>query len=189
MSALRDDAYTDDDGAKNGIHEADTAAEKALHLPDGESRGCGFGQARQVSEVRDGPGGNQHGEARQNCGGKLATSARGVRQVTRHVKVANRVFAAEQIHRAALHFGCDWGRHLFAGQYAVGRDSRSFGYASHHLYGVARASAATCSGPGHLSDHDKYVVGAAEQGGARLLVLRVLVRLCDFRGWDRSLLC
>ena len=51
-----------------------------------------------------------------------------------------------------------------------------------------RAGAANRAGPGHISDHDQDVVSAACEGGARLFVLRVFIRLCDFRRWYRSLL-
>ena len=42
--------------------------------------------------------------------------------------------------------------------------------------------------PGHLSHHDEDAVRAAAKGRARLLLLRVLVRLCHFRGRHGSLL-
>ena len=44
------------------------------------------------------------------------------------------------------------------------------------------------AGPSHLSHHDQDALGAAGQSRARLLLLRLLVRLCHFRGRHRSLL-
>ena len=43
-------------------------------------------------------------------------------------------------------------------------------------------------GPGHLSHHDQDAFRAEGQGRARLFVLRLLVRLCDFRGRHRPVL-
>ncbi len=43
-------------------------------------------------------------------------------------------------------------------------------------------------GPGHLPDHHQDAVGALRQGGARLLLLRLLVRLRHLRGRHRPLL-
>ena len=48
--------------------------------------------------------------------------------------------------------------------------------------------AANCPGPGHLSDHDENAFRSPREGGARLFVLRLFVRLCHFRGRHRSIL-
>ena len=53
---------------------------------------------------------------------------------------------------------------------------------------VQRAGAADRRGPGHLSDRRRDAQGAGRADGARLLVLRRLVRLRDLRGRHRPLL-
>ena len=53
---------------------------------------------------------------------------------------------------------------------------------------MARPGAANRPGPGHLSHHDQDALRAQGQGRARLFLLRLLLRLCDFRGRHRSLL-
>ena len=58
----------------------------------------------------------------------------------------------------------------------------------HHPDGIPRAGAAHRRGPGHLSPHDADAVGAVRAGGARVLVLRRVVRVRDLRGRDRPLL-
>ena len=60
--------------------------------------------------------------------------------------------------------------------------------AGDRLHRVPRAGAAGGRGPGHLPDHHQDAGGALRQGGARLLVLRLLVRLRDLRGRHRPLL-
>ena len=56
------------------------------------------------------------------------------------------------------------------------------------LHRVPGAGAAGGGGSGDLSADLGTVVGAEGAGGARLLVLRCLVCLCDLRGWYRPLL-
>jgi hypothetical protein len=66
--------------------------------------------------------------------------------------------------------------------------SGSLGRAGHHLYRVLRPGAAGGRGPGHLPDHLQDAGGALRQGRARLLLLRLLLRLRDLRRRHRSLL-
>ena len=61
-------------------------------------------------------------------------------------------------------------------------------HAGHHLYRMAGPGAADRSGSSHVSDHDEDALGAEGEGGARLLILRLLVCLCDLRGRHRSVL-
>ena len=79
------------------------------------------------------------------------------------------------------------GIHALA-EHSARRHPRPVRHAGHHLHRVAGAGAAAGAGPGHLPDHDQDAVGAPGQGRARLLVLRLLVRLCHLRGRHRSVL-
>ena len=105
-----------------------------------------------------------------------------------YAQTHHRFFAQEQIHRPAGDAGAGAGRRLCGAQHSARRHSRPLGRAGHHLHRVARPGAANRPGPGHLSDHDQDAFRAASQSRARLFVLRLLVRLCDFRGRHRSLL-
>ena len=72
--------------------------------------------------------------------------------------------------------------------HAARRAARSVRRAGHHPHDLSRAGAADRRGPGHLSaDHDD-AVGAGREDGARLFVLRRLVRLRPVRGRHRSVL-
>ena len=73
-------------------------------------------------------------------------------------------------------------------QDAARRAARPVRRAGHHLHRVPRPGAAGGRGPGHLSADHGDAGGAEVQGGARLLVLRRVVRLRHLRGRHRHLL-
>ena len=66
--------------------------------------------------------------------------------------------------------------------------SRPLRRSGHCLHRVSWPSAASGRGSGHLSADHGNAHCAAVKSGARLLVLRGLVRLRHLRGWDRHLL-
>ncbi len=68
------------------------------------------------------------------------------------------------------------------------RHSRPLRYPGHRLHRDAGASAAGRRGPGDLSADHRDAGGAEEPGGARLLLLRRIVRLRHLRGRHRHLL-
>ncbi len=68
------------------------------------------------------------------------------------------------------------------------RDSGPLGRAGHPVHRVLRAGAAGGRGPGDLPDHLDDALGALRQGGPRLLLLRLLLRLRHLRGRHGSLL-
>ena len=82
----------------------------------------------------------------------------------------------------------DAGRPLRGVAGAARRDSRSLRRAGHRLHRISRPGAAGGRGSGHLSAHHGDAERAEIEGGARLLVLRRLVRLRDLRGRHRPLL-
>ena len=98
-----------------------------------------------------------------------------------HAPTHHRLFAQEQVHRPAGDGGAGARRRLRGAQYPARRHPRFVGHAGHHLHAVGRAGAEHRRGPGHLSHHDQDAFRAAGEGGARLLLLRLLVRLCHFR--------
>ena len=65
---------------------------------------------------------------------------------------------------------------------------RPLRHPGHRLHRISRPGAAGDRGPGHLSADDGDADGAEIEGGARLLVLRRLVRLRHLRGRHRHLL-
>ena len=77
---------------------------------------------------------------------------------------------------------------LRAAHPAARRHPRPLGRAGHRLHRVPGAGAAGRRGPGHLSADHRDADGAEVEGGARLLVLRRLLRLRDLRGRHRSVL-
>ncbi len=82
----------------------------------------------------------------------------------------------------------DLRRDLLAAADAAGCDPGPLRRPGDHLHRVSRPGAADRRGPGHLSAHDADAGGAVCQGGARLLVLRLLVRLHHLRGRDGHVL-
>ena len=80
------------------------------------------------------------------------------------------------------------GRHLCTGPPAAGRHPGPLRHAGHRLHRIPRPGAAGDRGPGHLSSDDRDADGAEVEGGARVLVLRRLVRLRHLRGRHRHLL-
>ena len=73
-------------------------------------------------------------------------------------------------------------------QDAAGRHPRPVRRAGDHPHQLSRAGPARGRGAGHLPDHHDHAVGAGVAGGARVLVLRRLLRLCDLRGRYRPVL-
>ena len=71
---------------------------------------------------------------------------------------------------------------------AARRDPRSLRCPGHRLHRISRPSAAGRGGPGHLSADHRDADRAEIARRARLLVFRRVLRLCDLRGWHRSLL-
>ena len=66
--------------------------------------------------------------------------------------------------------------------------ARSLRRAGHHPHDLSGTGAAHRRGPGHLSADDDDAVGAGREDGARLFVLRRLVRLHPVRRRHRSVL-
>ena len=71
---------------------------------------------------------------------------------------------------------------------AARRHPGSLRHPGHRLHRISGAGAAGDRGPGHLSADHRHADGAAIEGGARLLVLRRVVRLRHLRGRHRHLL-
>ena len=78
--------------------------------------------------------------------------------------------------------------HGFAHPHAHRRHPRPLRRPGHHPDGVSGPGTPHRRGPSHLPPHDADAVGALRAGGARLLVLRRLVRPRHLRGRDRPLL-
>ena len=99
----------------------------------------------------------------------------------------HRFFAAEQVHRSARTIALVLRWDFRAAEHPARRDSRSLGRAGDHLHRVAGQA------PQIVQDQVTYpittkMLSVPAQGGSWLFVLRVLVRLCHFRGRHRSLL-
>ena len=82
----------------------------------------------------------------------------------------------------------DAGRRLCGVARAARRHSRSLRRAGDRLHGISRPGAAGGRGSGHLSADHGDAERAEIEGGARLLVLRRLLRLRHLRGRHRPLL-
>ena len=82
----------------------------------------------------------------------------------------------------------DGGRHLCRLAGAARRHPRPLRRAGHRLHRVSGSGAAGRRGPGHLSADHRHAHRAEVARRARLLLLRRVLRLCDLRGWHRSLL-
>ena len=80
------------------------------------------------------------------------------------------------------------GRDLVGADDAHRRDSGPFGRAGHPVHRVPGPGASGGRGPGDLPDHLDDALGAIRQGGPRLLLLRLLLRLRHLRGRHGSLL-
>ena len=79
-------------------------------------------------------------------------------------------------------------RHPGHAGHAAGRHPRPVGRAGHHLHQVPRPGAARGRGPGHLPADHGHAERALRQGGARLLLLRLFLRLRAVRGRHGHLL-
>ena len=73
-------------------------------------------------------------------------------------------------------------------QHAARRHSRPVRRSGDRLHAVGRPQPRHHRGPGHLPDRHPVALGAARQGGAGQLVLRLLADLRDLRGRHRPLL-
>ena len=100
----------------------------------------------------------------------------------------HRFLAQEQVPRLARNDRAGDGRRLCAQEHTPGCHPGPFGRPGDCLYRMAGPGAADRAGPGDLPDHHQDALGAQGQGGPRLLLFRVLVRLRYFYRWDRSLL-
>jgi Cu(I)/Ag(I) efflux system membrane protein CusA/SilA len=77
---------------------------------------------------------------------------------------------------------------IYARPPAARRHPRPLGYAGDRLHRISRVRRRRCRGPGHLSADDGDADRAEIEGGARLLLLRRLLRLRHLRGRHRHLL-
>ena len=113
----------------------------------------------------------------------------GARQHTRRmIRPPHRLVGPQPAAGAVRHRLCGRGRHLRADPSAARCHSRSLRHPGHRLHRISRPGAAGDRGPGHLSADDRDADRAEVEGGARLLVLRRLVRLRHLRGRHRHLL-
>lgn len=105
-----------------------------------------------------------------------------------HDQGHHRIFTQEPLPRYHGHSRPDYWRHLLPASHPARRHPRPVGHPGHHLHRVAGAGTADRAGSNHLSAHDQDAVGAEVQGGARLFVLRILIRLRYLRRRHRSVL-
>ncbi|EXI81948.1 MAG: hypothetical protein AW10_00893 [Candidatus Accumulibacter appositus] len=95
---------------------------------------------------------------------------------------------AQRLPGAAGHPGSRRRRHLRGQEHAARRPAGSFRRAGDRVHPLRRAGAESGRGPGDLPPDDRHAGGTESQGGAGLLDVRRLLRLCDLRGRYRYLL-
>ena len=103
----------------------------------------------------------------------------------------NRIIRASLENRALvllLTVMLDGRRRALGAAHAGRRAARPLGRAGHRAHALSGPGAARRRRPGHLSAHDGTALRAGRDHGARLLVLRRLVRQRAVRRWHRSVL-
>ena len=138
---------------------------------------------------RRGRAGGDLGQLPDRCRKQSEGGAEGLcRGSASHDRPPHRLVGAQPAAGAVRHRLRRRGRHLCAGASAARRHSRPLRHAGDRLHRVSGPGAAGDRGPGHLSADHGDADRAELEGGARLLVLRRVVRLCHLRGRHRHLL-
>src|SRR5712675_2449645 len=110
------------------------------------------------------------------------------RRASRHDRLRHHLVDPQQLSGAAGDGIYHLRRRLCRAAHGTRRHSGSLRHSGHRLHRISRPGAAGYRGSGHLSADHGAARGAALQGGARLLLLRRVLRLCRIRGRHRSLL-